>query len=311
MKKIISLFAILLICVSLSGCGISSKDINIVYTNDVHGNVNSSIGYAGVKEYANSLENNSYVALVDGGDFAQGSNVADNSNGLAIVDIMNEMGYEVATLGNHEFDYGLKEIKNIVDRADFDIVGCNAIYEGNSDNPFKNIKPYVIKSYGPTKIAYIGVLTPDILSEDNPSYEKCFEEGEIVVDFDHIINGDSELQFFDNLQKTIDEARIKADYVIIISHLGSSKGLNTLTLINNTTGVDIVLDAHSHSTKNDIRYNKEEKEVILVSAGKNLECFGKITITKDGTISAELIDSSLNKNSSIQNKIDELISKYE
>ncbi|MDO5440438.1 MAG: metallophosphatase [Erysipelotrichaceae bacterium] len=311
MKKIINIISILLVCLIISGCGLSKKDINIIYTNDVHGNVNSSIGYSGIKGYANSLKKDSYVSLVDGGDFAQGTYLADNSEGLAIVEIMNEMGYDVATLGNHEFDYGLGQLSNIISKAKFDVVGCNVNYFGSGDDPFKEVKPYVVKSYGGTKIAYIGVLTPDTLNEENPSSEKCKEEGEFVVNFESINGGDSELQFFDNLQKIVDEANTKADYVVVLSHLGNGAGLNTQLLIKNTRGIDVVLDAHSHSTKNDIRYNADEKEVILLSAGKSLECFGQITINIDGNITAELLDSTLEKDSSLQNKIDELINKYE
>ena len=133
---------------TLIGCGepdtpkVQDKDISIIYTTDVHCAVESvidkegketNLGYAKVADYKNKLAENNYVALVDAGDFLQGEFIGAISKGEYVMEIMNEMNYDVVTLGNHEFDYGIDVLKSRLTEFNGDVVSCNFSYIGNKE----------------------------------------------------------------------------------------------------------------------------------------------------------------------------------
>lgn len=281
---------------TLIGCGepdtpkVQDKDISIVYTTDVHCAVDTNLGYAKVEAYKKKLAETNYVALVDAGDYLQGEFIGAISKGEYVMEIINEMNYDVITLGNHEFDYGIDILKSRLTEFKGEVVSCNYSYIGNKENKLNMVKPYVIKQYGIKKVAYIGITTPETLTASDP---KIFlEDGEVAYDF----GAKTAEDFYSLIQANIDKCKEKgADYVIALSHLGSSdryKPFSSIDVIKNTTGVDAFLDGHSHSdlpwTK---EKNKDNKDILIVDTGYKLNEFASLTISKDGEISYEFINS--------------------
>ena len=280
---------------TLIGCGdntpkVQDKDISIIYTTDVHCGVDTNLGYAKVEAYKKNLQKTNYVALVDAGDYLQGEFIGAISKGEYVMEIINEMNYDVVTLGNHEFDYGIDVLKSRLTEFKGEVVSCNFSYIGNKENKLNMVKPYVIKEYGIKKVAYIGITTPETLTASDP---KLFlEDGKFAYDF----GAKTAENFYNLIQENIDECKEKgADYVIALSHLGSPesfKPFSSIDVIKNTTGVDAFLDGHSHIdlpwTK---EKNKDNKDTLLVDTGYKLNEFASLTISKDGEISYEFINS--------------------
>lgn len=313
--KLIKTALVILLALSISACGNKNRlkdDIHIVFTSDVHCGVDENIGYAGLRQYVDELKiDHDHVTLVDLGDFAQGGTLGSLSKGEIIVDIMNDVGYDIATFGNHEFDYGMDGLKNIIDRAEFEMIACNVAYSGNSDNVFADIPEYVIKDYDGVKVGYVGIITPQSLKTSTPKY--FMEDGEYVYGF-YGSNDGHELA--KKVQDTVDRVRSEgANYVVAMSHLGYGDAFvpfDSVSLIRNTSGIDAVLDGHSHSEISGERYqNKNGQDVVLVSCGTKLANIGELIICKDGSIESLLVsqyDSVSSMVSAAYERLDEILS---
>lgn len=321
MQKIFKLIITLLLVLSISGCGLLNGDIYILFTSDVHSNINGNITYAQLKAYKNRLEKETKnVVLVDGGDFSntgshmEGEIIGDTSKGLAIVEIMNEVGYDFATIGNHEFDYGFSALKDMIDTAKFQVICANVDYIGNNEDPFEKVKPYEIKKCGSKKIAFIGVTSPTAILKGDDERNDVSEDGKVAVD----LHGDPRDEDDDGsklcayMQEIINEARSKADYVVVISHLGNNSNeiLSSYDLITYTNGIDLLLDGHAHNTLNEKRLNNQGEEVQFLSTGTELNTVGIVKIARDGTLTADYIYGIDEVDVKTQNKIDEIVSKY-
>ena len=312
MKKSLSMFVSLLFVTSLTGCGNSSggstppkedKDISIIYTTDVHCGIDTYLGYSKVESYKKNLEATNYVALVDSGDYLQGEFIGTISSGEYIMEIINEMNYDVITLGNHEFDYGIDILKDRLNEFNGDIVSCNFSYVGNKENKFNMVKPYVIKEYGNRKVGFIGITTPTTLTASDPI--TFIEDGEIAYDF----GAETVEGFYELIQTNIDECKAKgADYIIALSHLGSPdsfKPFRSIDVIKNTTGVTAFLDGHSHTDLPwTVEKNKDNEDTLLVDTGYKLNEFASLTISKEGKITHEFITEY----ETTDEHIDELVS---
>lgn len=265
--------------------GISEDDIVILYDNDAHCAID---GYAKVAELKDEMEaKTDYVTLVSSGDFIQGGLAGALSKGEWIVDIMNATGYDIVTLGNHEFDFQLDQLFKLVKSLDAKVVSCN----------FKDLvkdksiyDPYKIVKYGDKKIAFVGISTPESITKSTPTYFQN-EKGEYIYGFCNDTTGEA---LYACVQKAVNQARKQgADYVVAIAHLGtegSTEYWSSTAVVKNTTGIDVMLDGHSHSTfESDIVKNEEGKEVIVSQTGTKFENIGKLVITKDGKISTELV----------------------
>ena len=142
-------FLSLLVCLTIStlfGCNKNNnnnnltEDIHILYTTDVHCGIDDNIGYASFAGFKNQLKKeNKYVTTIDAGDALQGAFVGAISKGEYIIDIMNEVGYDIFTLGNHEFDYGMDVLSDLINKFDGDVLSCNFNYIGNNENKFDNV----------------------------------------------------------------------------------------------------------------------------------------------------------------------------
>lgn len=278
-----------------------SDDIVVLYTNDVHCQVDPAVnkegvqtnaGYTNVAAYkADMLDTHNYVTLVDCGDAIQGGPIGAMTKGEAIVTVMNTVGYDIATFGNHEFDYGMDQLAKLVESAHAQYISCNFTYTGEGTAKV-SADPYVIKDYGDTKVAFVGISTPESFTKSTPTYFQD-ENGNYVYSFAEGNNGQD---LYDAVQKAVDDAKSAgADHVVAVAHTGTDESSTPWTsneVIANTTGIDVYLDGHSHSTiVGDKVANKDGEEVILTSTGTKLKNIGKLVIGAEG-ITTELVSAA-------------------
>ncbi len=265
----------------------AADDIIILYTNDVHCGVDDNIGYAGLALYEKEmLEETPYVTLVDAGDAIQGAPIGTLSSGSYLIDIMNEVGYDFAVPGNHEFDYGMDRFLELAEDLDCGYTSCNFM-DLSTDQTV--LDPYQIFEYGSTRVAFIGVCTPESYSKSTPAYFQD-EDGNYLYGFCEDETGEA---LYAQIQDTVDDALAEgADYVILVGHLGNegvTERWSSEEVIANTSNIDVVIDGHSHETYNQILENKDGSQVILTQTGTKLSNIGKLTIEPDGTITAEMV----------------------
>ena len=276
----------------------NGEDIVILYENDVHCAVEGYSKLAAMKkELEEDYEN---VGVVSVGDYVQGSSLGVVSQGEYIVNLMNLVGYDAVTLGNHEFDYRLPRLEELVGMMNTKPVCCNFQKLGEESSYFL---PYSIVSYGDVDIAYIGITTPSTISSSFPAQFKD-EKGEYLYTFN--VNN-----LYDVVQENIDKAKAGgADYIVALSHIGYAEEgdwEDITDLIGNTEGLDIVLDGHSHSViENMTLVDEAGNEVVLSSAGTKFQHIGKLTISENN-ITTELIATE--NYDKTDNEVDEYIKK--
>lgn len=269
----------------------AENDIVVLYTNDIHCTADDGMSYAAIAGYKGEMEavyGADRVTLVDNGDAIQGAVLGTLSDGEWIVDIMNQVGYDLAIPGNHEFDFGMDQFLDIAqNQADYQYLSCNFV-DAAGDTV---LDPYTIVSYGDTDIAYIGISTPETISKSTPAYFQD-EHGNYIYGFCQDADGQA---LYDRVQDTVNEARAEgADYVVALAHLGedlqSSPWMST-EVIANTTGIDVVLDGHSHTTEPEkVVKNEAGEDVLLSQTGTKAESIGQLTIDPDsGDMSTQLI----------------------
>lgn len=260
---------------------VPAKPVVILFENDVHCAVE---GYARMAAARDSVRKHTpHVSTVSCGDFVQGDLVGSVSKGEYIVDIMNRVGYDVVTPGNHEFDYGMNQFYSLMDQMEAHVVCANLRDLRSDDLVFA---PYTILSYGDTDVAFIGLITTETATNTSPLTYRD-PAGNLIYDF-------MKQEFYTQTQRQIDAARAEgADYVVLLSHLGdhfSGDHATSLSLIAETTGVDVVLDGHSHSVIPDTLVpDKGGKPVLLSSTGTKFQYIGLLEIKTDGTLDTRLI----------------------
>lgn len=287
----------------------ADKDIVILYTNDIHCGIEDNEGFARLSQYKKDLlAQTPYVALVDAGDAIQGAPIGKLSNGEAIVNIMNTVGYDFAIPGNHEFDYGMKRFLELKDLLACGYYSCNFV-----DAYGENVLPaYKIMSFGTTKIAFIGVTTPETLSSSTPIF---FQDGNgnYIYSFGEDKNGQ---KLYAVLQKIVDEVRKQSvNYVVLVAHLGMEGSVphwNSETVASNVTGIDVVIDGHSHEENPaTLIQNKAGGQTIITQTGSKLRNIGQLTITADGKFSTKLVRGLVNKDAKVQAVIDKEKAAFE
>ncbi len=313
-KILVCLLAAMALLVTACGANgkSASKDAGhavILYTNDVHCGVSDNLGYVGLETVKNALINNGDdVLLIDNGDSIQGDTIGTLSKGDYIIDIMNDVGYDVATIGNHEFDYGMEQFFTLRNKADFPYISANFM---NRDGETV-LDSYVIQDLGNYRIAFVGASTPKTITTSTPRYFQN-ETGEYIFSFCQDETGE---KFYNAIQTAVDSARSKkVDFVIVMAHLGNEASCSPWTsseLIENTNGIDAVLDGHDHQAYDCILVkNKDGKEVPLSSTGTKLANIGCLTIRTDGKITTKLINDAGVQDAirTINEEFDELINE--
>ena len=270
-------------------------DVTILYTNDVHtyiDNKSPKPTYAAIAALKKSIEDDTGrdVLLVDAGDHIQGTAYGSMDDGATIIELMNEAGYDLATPGNHEFDYGMARAKAVLREADFPYVSCNWVDLRTGFNVLPSVKFFFV---GGRKIAFVGVTTPETFTKSTPAYFMNDAQTEYIYD---ILGGEDGQKLYDAVQKAIDKAEFwGADTIIGLGHLGvdpSSSPWTSEEVIAHTHGFTAFIDGHSHT----VMANKQVtdasgKAVTLTQTGSYFKNIGKMTVGADGTITTELIDT--------------------
>ena len=269
-------------------------DVTILYTNDVHtyiDNKSPKPTYAAIAALKKSIEDTGRdVLLVDAGDHVQGTAYGSMDEGASIIKLMNAAGYDVATPGNHEFDYGMDRAKAIMKEADFPYLSCNWVDLRTTLRVLPSVKVFV---RGGRRIAFVGVTTPETFTKSTPAYFMNDAQTRYIYD---ILGGEDGQKLYDAVQKAIDKAEFwGADTIIGLGHLGvdpSSSPWTSEEVIAHTHGFTAFIDGHSHT----VMANKQVtdasgKAVTLTQTGSYFKNIGKMTVGADGTITTELIDT--------------------
>lgn len=291
-RRFLSLWLALLMVLSLTtGMSFASlaadKDIVVLYVNDVHCGIDENIGYAGLALYKKEMQAQTpYVTLVDAGDAIQGAPIGTLSDGGYIIDIMNKVGFDFAVPGNHEYDYGMPRFLELAGKLNCGYYSSNFMDLRTGSPVFA---PYKIFTYGDTKVAFVGVTTPESFTKSTPAYFQD-ENGNYIYGF---CEDESGQKLYAQTQSAIDSARAEgAAYVVVVGHLGENGSTDRWTsdsVIKNTTGIDAFIDGHSHEEYSKYVKDKDGKDVLLTQTGTKLENIGKLTIRTDGTIANELV----------------------
>lgn len=269
-------------------------DVTILYTNDVHtyiDNKSPKPTYAAIAALKKSIEDTGRdVLLVDAGDHIQGTAYGSMDDGATIIELMNEAGYDLATPGNHEFDYGMARAKAVLREADFPYVSCNWVDLRTGFNVLPSVKFFFV---GGRKIAFVGVTTPETFTKSTPAYFMNDAQTKYIYD---ILGGEDGQKLYDAVQEAIDKAEFwGADTIIGLGHLGvdpSSSPWTSEEVIAHTHGFTAFIDGHSHT----VMANKQVtdasgKAVTLTQTGSYFKNIGKMTVGADGTITTELINT--------------------
>ncbi len=275
-----------------SACWLGDKsDVTILYTNDVHTYIDKQspkLTYAAIADLKQSYQDaGKDVLLVDAGDHVQGTAYGSMDEGASIIKLMNAAGYDVATPGNHEFDYGMDRAKAIMKEADFPYLSCNWVDLRTTLRVLPSVKVFV---RGGRRIAFVGVTTPETFTKSTPAYFMDKAQRKYIYD---IQGGEDGKKLYDAVQKAIDKAKLLADVVIGLGHLGvdpSSSPWTSEEVIAHTSGFDAFIDGHSHT----VMENKQVKDasgkaVTLTQTGSYFANVGEMTIAADGTITTKLI----------------------
>lgn len=255
----------------------TTKDLTghivILHTNDVHGGIAGYAKLAAVKE--SYTASGAYTLLVDAGDYIQGDPTVSASQGKTAIELMNSTGYDAATVGNHEFDYGYANLKTISAQANFPILAANVRYNGATAFDSHTI----FTAANGKKIGVFGLETPETATKAHPA----------KIQGVTFIGGQDMMKLAQTEVDTLKAAG--CDYVICLGHLGidaESTGNRSIDVLNAVTGIDVFIDGHSHSTLDQIKAatNGTGKvgNAYLTSTGTKLANVGVVDIAPDGTI---------------------------
>ena len=267
---------------------VKDPSIAIIFTNDVHSYFDRDIGYDGLMLLKQELEQQyEYVVLVDAGDAIQGAPLGSLSQGKEPVQVMNEVGYDVAILGNHEFDYGVDVLDDLAEQLKCGYICCDfctpdgaTVYE-----------PYKILTFGDTRVAFVGVDTPTTFSKSS-LHDLIDDQGEPMYDFKTDESGGP---LYACVQETVDEVRGQnVDYVILVAHLGQGldapEAFRSNVVISHLKGVDAVIDGHSHQVYNTTALDADGNEIPVVQTGCNFHNAGTMILHPDHSITVTLYD---------------------
>lgn len=285
MKKnlLISILLVLVLLVSIVPFSVAAeeaeiKDIVILHTNDIHSRVIGAeapgadgrpvkkgvIGYARYKTIIDTMKevNEGRVLVLDAGDAIHGQNFATMSKGQSVIRLMNELGVQAMTNGNHEFNYGKQELLDAVKEADFPVMSANIVDE-NGELPFAANTIFEIEGI---KIGVFGLTTPETKYKANPKNTEGYEFLDVA----------------EVAQAQVDALKEEgADVVILLAHLGVDEAseVNTLTVLDKVKDIDVIIDGHSHTL---LPEGEMHGETLLAQTGAHLANVGVVTLSFNG-----------------------------
>lgn len=290
---ICSVLLIVFLCVPVSAAQTQkSNDIVILYTNDAHTHIDGPLSYDTIGALKKSLEKQyRYVLLVDAGDHLQGTAFGSMDKGASIVQLMNKAGYDLATPGNHEFDYGVDTFLQRAQEAAFPYISCNFYRQTDGVREENVLDSFQAYHFGKEIVAFIGITTPESIIKSTPTY---FQDENGVYIYG-ISGGSDGLALYEDVQQNVDAVRrAGATKVIAVGHLGSDPSSSPWTsedVIAHVSGLDAFIDGHSHSQ---VRENQvvcaDGDTTLLTQAGEYLNAVGIMVIDYDtGDIQSDLI----------------------
>jgi len=264
-KRVLIVTMVFVLMFSLLGTALAQEmDFTVLFTNDTHGRVEEG-GYAGmgfpklatlVKDYRSKGD----VLLLDSGDTFHGQTIVNLNEGEAIVNIMNEMGYDAMTLGNHDFNFGQERIKELDEMSDFPLLAANL-------DPLL-VEPYVIKEIEGMKIGIFGLATPETTYKTHPKNVEglTFRDPAVVA------------------QEMVDELSGQVDMIIALAHLGISEEseFTSRKVAENVSGIDLIVDGHSHHA---LEEGMMVNNTLIVQAGEYDKNLGVVEVKMvDGAV---------------------------
>ena len=254
----------LLIPVGVSSVQAASVKLQIVHFNDVHSRVeesDTSIGYAKIAALIKQLkEANPNTLVLDAGDTFHGQTVANLVKGESIVQILDILGIDAMTTGNHDYNYGYERLTELADQASFPVLAAN-VYQADGT---RLLEPYTIKTVGDVKVAIFGLATPETLFKTHPNNVKGLTFADPVEEG----------------KKMVEELRDKADVIIALTHLGldeSSKETSRL-VAEQVAGIDLIVDGHSHTV---LEQGLKAGDTLIVQTGEYGNNLGVVELTLD------------------------------
>lgn len=276
-------FGALIVMLMIFGSTIcAAAELVIFHTNDMHSRIQStddegqSIGLAQISAAVKTTKAENPLTLwLDAGDTLHGMPVINLSTGKNMVTLLNLAGVDAMTAGNHDFNYGSKQLERLAKGLKFPLLAANIVRKDTDKNLFKSYKIFKLNGL---KVGVFGLATPETAYKTNPANVK-------TVDF---------LNPVDKAREMIKILRPKCDVVIALTHLGvdASSEFTSERLARETDGIDLIVDGHSHTALYDgIRI----KDTLIVQAGFYEHFLGRATLEIDGnkivSKKAELLDA--------------------
>jgi len=298
MRKLLVLFLTLVLTLSVAApMAIAepalSEDVVILYTNDVHTYIDGVLSYDVISAIKAELQKQyAYVILADAGDHIQGTAYGSMDKGENIIKLMNAAGYDIATLGNHEFDYGMDGCIQVREWAEFPYISCNFYNEENNVRNDNVLDSYSVFVCGNQSIALVGITTPESFTKSTPAYFQD-ETGAYIYG---IAGGEDGAALYADVQDAVNEAKAAgATKVIALGHLGddpASRPWTSEETIANVSGLDAFIDGHSHSTVEGKEVaDKDGNPVLLTQTGEYFDRIGMMVIDAEtGDIATDFIE---------------------
>ena len=272
-----------------------SSDIVILYTNDTHAYIDGPLSFDTIGALKKNLEKQyKYVLLVDAGDHLQGTAYGSMDKGASIVQLMNKAGYDLATPGNHEFDYGMDAFLKRTQEADFSYLSCNLYHQADGVRGENLLESFQAYHFGKEIVALVGITTPETIIKSTPTYFQD-EYGNYCYG---ITGGNDGQALYDDVQAAVDAIRrAGATKVIALGHLGddiSSSPWTSEEVIAHVSGLDAFIDGHSHSTVSGKQVpSANGTPTLLTQSGEYLNKVGIMIIDYEtGEMQSDLIDYS-------------------
>ncbi len=293
MKRILALLMTLALLLGLMAVGMAEAPkgkLVILHTNDVHGRAVADpagkvLGYAAIAQYKKDLEAaGDSVLLLDAGDATQGMPLVNLSMGKTAIEFMMAVGYDAMTPGNHEFDWGLDNLKQLAGQADFPILSANIVDHLSGEVVFAANK--VFEMPNGMKVGVFGLTTPETMTKAHPDKVRG-------IDF---LQGEA---MYEVAQKQVDELKAAgADVIVLLSHLGmdeESEPNRSQDLLEKVKGIHLLIDGHSHTL---LEKGEMMVETLVVSTGYHGESLG--VVTYDGEKFAASLFNSLKKSAMVE-----------